>query len=655
MLVPCCGDKGIRFLKTAFPVLLFSLFFLVHPGFASNQVFEQFTTYTVEGLNLDMSLTEAENELQQKGYTRKGKSWVILDGGRRKNRVTLQAAGESLRKIMVEFRLPKNSPFNPEQEVQRIRSHFSGAVVYKLDRIGSRGGSGEISIAGQRTSPYSLRINLRPVNKSYQLIYNDYAAKQYVQKKQEKANSGITFCRNADPSSFDAVFQCMSKMRSPSGSSLFNNIGAWECRAIWGIYRKGLMDAGVPRDQIEAHRPDCSLFARAAFEITGKPAYWSACLNYQGTTPEHARTCLETFIPSYYGKDKQKGPQEAGNCEKISRDYRLALAAASPDANLPANYSPLGCEEVNRLIVAWNPQAKSKLQGCEGYSPEHSQEHLEQCLSTEGRQLARLEDCIQVRELYEKRLRESYGGLPKGYQMLRCSYAEPILAKAQAIREEILEERRNEMARREKQRAERIAASNRYWQEKFTDAREIIEKLDVRRGPVVPMENVATLAEGVSSHFHLGNLSDYQQPGLLTALFANKPDLIQPRRGAALTYINAFHAAYAHAKTPSCRLASDPQIGQILQGAIMTELGFNKFLSSDVEDAGMLSIGVVLSMLAEMKGKGMGPMMERQQNIELIKEQAYHDALRMAQAPDCNQVTAKALFYRAVEFVNSAP
>jgi hypothetical protein len=119
-----------------------------------------------------------------------------------------------------------------------------------------------------------------------------------------------------------------------------------------------------------------------------------------------------------------------------------------------------------------------------------------------------------------------------------------------------------------------------------------------------------------------------------------------------LVYINAFHDTFARSENPPCLLASDPGIKQVLQNAIMKELGMNQLLSPNAGEAGALGIGVMVHMMNELLTQGVGPALQRSKDMEYLKEQGFYDAARLAwQERGCNAESARTLFINAVEFV----
>jgi hypothetical protein len=211
--------------------------------------------------------------------------------------------------------------------------------------------------------------------------------------------------------------------------------------------------------------------------------------------------------------------------------------------------------------------------------------------------------------------------------------------------------RKVEMERIEKMRAQQIAAQNRAWAETVRQSEEIFRGMDVGRGPVVDPAQIDALEPRTSS-IDLGPIRNYQQPALLLALASGDFRLIQPRRTAALVYINSLHGSFANSNVPSCLLASDPEIKQILQDAIMQELGMDRFLSPNDDDNAAVGLGVILLSFKETSTQGTRPAFQRARNMALLKDQGFYDAERLAQQGDnCNADAARLLFRKAVDFV----
>jgi hypothetical protein len=623
---------------------------------AANESDQRYATFTVEGLRLSMAPAEAEAVLQSSGFLHQGKQWVLKEGKFTAANVALKSRNGILTSILVTRATPKTDQFDFEKEARSVETAFSADKL----QCSITEKSANCSFGSDKLRPvYQLSISFTPRKKKYTLQYRPDALAAREQTRAQREASGVMCFVEADPASFEEVFHCMGSYRHVGGiggdiNQFESNIGTSNCNAIWRRYRGALQAAGLSsEEEIEKHRPDCRIFARAVEEMTGKPAYWSGCLDYRGTTREHAEKCLTTFIPGYYGQGAGSAQtlRNITDCGKLTSDYALGVRAAAGNGVLPADFTPLDCKLGNELIVAWGGRDEGQVSACQGYSPDHVAEHLEHCLDLDTRQLVFLNDCRGVRQKYEARLKQTYGKLPPNYSMLRCSDTEALLARAEEARQEMMARRKAEMERLEKIRAQQAAAANKEWNEQLRKSEKIFKGWDIGRGPIVDPDRIDAL-ESRTGDVDFGPIRNYQQPALLLALASGDFSPIQSRRAAALVYINAFHNAFVNSEDPSCLLASDPGTKQVLEDAIMTELGMNQLLSPNAGDAAAVGLGVMLQMFNELETQGAAPTIQRGRNMEYIRDQGFYDAVRLAQQADgCNADSARTLFTNAVKFV----
>ncbi len=328
-------------------------------------------------------------------------------------------------------------------------------------------------------------------------------------------------CRNPDPTSFDQVLACMSSLRyekgMAKGQNVFeNNIGTRPCMSIAGTYLQGVQGPGPMRgDETSRLLPSCAIFAQAVEAFTGKPADWSACTNYPGKFDAgHMRACLTQFVPSYYGG--KRAPGAVGGCQGILDDYERALLRASVSIEgrymrntLPPGYVRPSCEAVADIFATTaRPSPPSLAQSsplrphliqtettsawkqCLGYTPDAVAAHIAQCL---GEASGRENSCINLRRLYETKLREAYGGgLPPGYVLAPCA---SLMATLEAKQRRLAEAR--EQA--QKLAAEQAEARRRAQEDSMRQTPIASSAPAVPETPVIEGEPVAA-CDGLAAH-----------------------------------------------------------------------------------------------------------------------------------------------------------
>lgn len=267
-------------------------------------------------------------------------------------------------------------------------------------------------------------------------------------------------CRNPDPASFDEVFACMSSVRYEKGmakgrNAFEANIGSSTCQGIALKYLHAVRGSSPIREELAKLLPSCRIFAQAVEAFTGKSAFWATCTDYPGKfDPGHMRACLTEFVPRFYGGNR--APGQVKGCQGILEDYERALLAASGVTiegralrhKLPPGYVRPSCEAVADIFAATaQPFRPALAQGpaprphlirtasasswkqCLGFRPDNAVAHVAQCL---GNDIARTSDCRSVRQLYEEKLQQAYGGeLPPDYVTIPCAQLNAVLEEHQ--------------------------------------------------------------------------------------------------------------------------------------------------------------------------------------------------------------------------------
>lgn len=225
-------------------------------------------------------------------------------------------------------------------------------------------------------------------------------------------------CGHPDPNNYDQVFACMSSYRYgglAGGRNVFEATGMTSCTDVSVNYFNALKKSGLSPEDALALTPSCDFLARGLEAITGKPTFWAACAHYPGHfDPNHMQACLTQFLPGYYGDNRTLASLHG--CADAIREYELGLTSAYQGKTdlgfgrgLPPGYEKPDCQQVIALIGGQGS-------ACLAYQP--GIPHLQQCL---GPEVAQFTDCIPLRQRYEQKLREAYGGtLPPNYTMLAC-------------------------------------------------------------------------------------------------------------------------------------------------------------------------------------------------------------------------------------------
>jgi hypothetical protein len=235
-------------------------------------------------------------------------------------------------------------------------------------------------------------------------------------------------CRNPDPTNFDQVFACLSSDRFSNGRPVFASAILPTCDDAAHLYRAALQKSGMPFALAFHWMPSCALLSRALESFTGQPLAWSRCTNYPGVfDPAHMKACLERFLPAHYGG--RKSLSSLKGCLDTTREYETALRAATLigdpthfHAGLPTSYDKPDCAQIASLFS--RPQTSA----CSDYTP--GLPHLQRCL---GPEVERFSSCLALRQRYEDKLRQAYGGpLPAFYAPLPCDQLAPFTQAAQA-------------------------------------------------------------------------------------------------------------------------------------------------------------------------------------------------------------------------------
>ncbi|WP_432696162.1 peptidoglycan-binding protein [Marinobacterium sp. YM272] len=479
-------------------------------------------------------------------------------------------------------------------------------------------------------------------------------------------------CVGTDPTDFDQVFACMSSARWSRGMSagrnrFEGNIATSSCSTIARTYAAVLNEkAGITRAQAKQQMPGCDIFARATREISGKEAYWEACIGYGRQSAEaHLSRCLQGYVKGYFGSENALTEKVTG-CASALSYYERGVRAASADGQLPPGYQRPDCQLVFASLGGKNEVARV-VQGCAGYSPETMAEHVNRCIGPEI-PLARLHTCAEVRRVYEGLLVEAHGGLPANYIMMPCSAAAPVLARADAEREQIAERQRKAAIAEQKRRAEIEAARNRSLKE-FAERAEARNRQafgagtgtlvspEVKTKVPAPAQASSGRTEETSQTSSI-DFTRFEQPKLLAALYSGQFDALQGNRFGVVVYISHMHHTLSDDLMEvdhNCTLLTDTEMDRGLTNVAMEVGGLGTLdrpaSRDEIVEAGAEQLMGMLMMFRN----GPQQMMRQGAEVERLKEQGRKDAIRMASKWGCESAVTEKIYENAKRYVLRRP
>ncbi len=226
-------------------------------------------------------------------------------------------------------------------------------------------------------------------------------------------------CKVPNPKSVDAVYNCITQS-SINGINMFAQIDKMDCARIRGFYTSVLRSSWADAELVKTP-PSCAVFAEVVTELTGKKPFWQGCMNY-ANSEAHVSSCFSGYLQAT-GIVNQ---QAMGQCQVALLFYESAVRSASdPVKNkkglLPENYQKPSCDMINAALNSIDIQLAGA--ECLGFEKTDSATHVKQCLRPDflsGKVRYQL-DCNQMRQFYQTKLLRSYGRLPEGFSLLRCS------------------------------------------------------------------------------------------------------------------------------------------------------------------------------------------------------------------------------------------
>lgn len=162
----------------------------LHAGKAEADDFsDSYAGFTVEGINLSMSLAATEERLLANGYQRKRvNSWVLKDGKRRSNRVNLKFKDGEMTSILISKRAKRSEQFDFMDEARSIESTFA-------DTVGGCSITGEKAnckfSTDQRNPVHQIYIRFSPRAKKYRITYSPTVvkAKQRAEAQEKRSEA----------------------------------------------------------------------------------------------------------------------------------------------------------------------------------------------------------------------------------------------------------------------------------------------------------------------------------------------------------------------------------------------------------------------------------------------------------------------------------
>lgn len=267
----------------------------------------------------------------------------------------------------------------------------------------------------------------------------------------------VSDCADADPANYEDVYKCVSAFRFPNGRSRFEASFSRPSTACWGIgtiYAGALRASGVMANAADPRArgrlPSCKILAKVRKDWAGEPPSWEPCLTFDPSSIKtHMAGCLTGYLKGLKGGGRETfGPRDATrylpNCEKTLDTYERALKDASMGRELPTAYERPDCALVAGVLTTMQTgtlaegeeQAEIAAQwgACLDYEPENVTAHIEQCMSGHT---AGIVNCATLINVYERRLREAYGGsFPVNYIRPKCFDAADMVEAEKIAMEE---------------------------------------------------------------------------------------------------------------------------------------------------------------------------------------------------------------------------
>lgn len=412
------------------------------------------------------------------------------------------------------------------------------------------------------------------------------------------------------------------------------------------------------------------MFARVAEELNGKPVYWASCVDYKNSD-QHLKECLIKFIPAYHGSQNAL-KTKVTNCDQLQHAYRIGLRAGNSRNTMPAGFVEPDCTQALKLVRSESGGTPEHLKACMDYDPMKAREHVNACLE-KNRMLQYVHTCTDVRKQYEKSLVAANGALPDNYVVLRCSYTEDVLAVVKKKRQEAIVRMRKEQARRAAIKRKQVEASNKYWNKVFEQGNQMLNSLNVERGSLVNESALPAVASSQSSvsatsgatstganHSTKGKdgiFRNFEQVGILKALYHDRSDLLRAKRRDIMVYLGTFAVVLGGGGVannyPECRPYFKATDVQKIQDEIINSTAIGKSMTGgNMQQTGAVALGASMAMLRELMTNGYGKLYQSARNVDLLKDQAENDAYRFASSIGCGSKVSDTFRDNAVGFIH---
>ncbi len=674
-------------------LMLCSCFTAAHAA----EVWEAIASFEREGISLQMDMEGARSALEGRGYrldpirshipgdpTKDLYTRLHYVKGTRLDRSSVSFTFFKQEEMeYLSFNIPAGDGGNAlQEEVDRLRTHF-GEAIDKCRMVKRKGRLIKVPRCQLKGSSPSRDYNFVFMGYqngySYSIANKGAPGRVFAREQEKKTRSRYPCLERFDPEQLDEVYNCLGSLRHELGINKGKNIFDGKlggCHLARSAYLEFLYNNKIitqnqfntlrfksdPSSDKEHRIPGCAMFARFGEELMGKAPRWAGCEGYENTRA-HLERCLPNYLSATYGS-LENARRRLRNCDDVIENYRYAVKLAAP-GRMPANFTAPDCDQVMLVLRGGPREAPPELAACDGYLPRKGATHVEACLA-DYPMVINLRTCLDARRAYEERLIRFYGELPRNYVVMRCSYAKGMLEMAEKKRQEVIERMRAERQRLAEIRRKRLEAENRYWREVMAKGERALKGMNVTRGPLVdagklapvPLEEKVPDDGGGTPQNGTGNdaFRDFEQPGILKALYHNRKDLLAARRRDVIMYLATFGDTLGGEDVaenfPECRPYFPALTIQNMQDELLDSVGMLPD-PNDMTNTGMQGLATGLVLLRELMTNGYGRVIQADRNIDLLKGQAENDAFRFAAGVGCGSNISKRVQQNALDFIHS--
>jgi len=409
-----------------------------------------FTAFVWEGLSLSMTAAQMESALESQGYT----VLTVNEGRQMTKRVALYQRKTATAVNKVQF-TEKNGILTKFSfsEVRlggaknllttQATDEIYGRIKAGLDiqpaacRPGARGGG--VCNAQPASPTHSNLLSVSVNQRSLKILLSSNPLPEATVRGNQELASGLEAAYScfatAGMASVRELYDCIQSSSNrldklpPQGRGSTHrpiqlDYPTLSCAEVADYCAKGLAFVGRDTSLI----PGCGVLAAVIERGTGRPIYWAACIDPRDDA-DFFKNCVGGYTPSLISPDRL----QVASCAEIQKSYKVGVLRAQPNKKLSDVAVP-DCDYVLAQAKSWRKNLPETLMACEGYDPDHTADHLMQCLSTE-RDFLHLKDCRGVQLAYERKVTLANGYKPDDFYALPCEQAEPLLAKAEQFRE----------------------------------------------------------------------------------------------------------------------------------------------------------------------------------------------------------------------------